>query len=341
MLKAATTSASASASASMSASMSASVSARRGLVLALVATLWASIGVCASAAPAAAASVRSAYVEFGANLGPVVTDRIKTLLKQAGVDVLNVPSDVSSLGDSAWVLSFGNATLSSQYLDISAVGVASEGYSIKTFPLFSGATLLAVNGAPLIPSSGKKYALDVNNVHYGAVMGSYQLLEQLGFAFIHPLQPFIPEGISVKTVDTVQNPRWPMRTWHVHTQHPLEFHEVLNGFDIPMFDKSGENTSFTDRARCPPHTYCESFESMLPQLAGLFEWAVASGQNRIESLLLGNKKWELRDESVAGMGATRQARLKQINDMAHSYGLLMGADIPIAFMQQHAWAIIR
>ena len=39
-----------------------------------------------------------------------------------------------------------------------------------------------------------------------------------------------------------ESPYWPIRTWHIHTQHPLEFTEVLNGFDIPMFSKKKEDS---------------------------------------------------------------------------------------------------
>ena len=39
-------------------------------------------------------------------------------------------------------------------------------------------------------------------------------------------------------------------------------------------------------------------------------------------------------------GPERQARLRRINALAHSYGILMGADIPIANAQQHGWKMI-
>ncbi|CAN0426829.1 unnamed protein product, partial [Discosporangium mesarthrocarpum] len=37
----------------------------------------------------------------------------------------------------------------------------------------------------------------------------------------------------------------------------------------------------------------------------------------------------------------RQSRLRRLVDLAHSYGLLAGADIPIGLRQQHAWYMVR
>ena len=58
------------------------------------------------------------------------------------------------------------------------------------------------------------------------------MLEALGFRFLHPLAPSFPVSSTVdleaavaalkKGNGTVNAPRWPMRGWHVHTEHPLE-----------------------------------------------------------------------------------------------------------------------
>jgi hypothetical protein len=317
------------------ASITMGVSTTRSTLLCQLITFLGIIAATVSSAPTSA-SFSSVYVDFGSNLGSLVPTRITTLLSSIpGITVQPYSSYNSSGSVNSLVLAFGNTTLANQYVDISKL--SAEGFVIKSVELGasnSGNILVASNGAPLATTRNGKsfsYALDVDSVHYGAVMGSYQLLEQLGFAFIHPLETFVPDSVRLPEdgIDISQSPRWPVRTWHVHTMHPLEFHEVLNGFDIPMFG-----------CPSPATTYCESFDSMLPNVSGLFEWAIANGQNRVESLLLGNKKWEMRDESMA-MGAQRQQRLKQINDLAHQFGMLMGADIPIAFLQQHAWAMVR
>ena len=91
--------------------------------------------------------------------------------------------------------------------------------------------------------------------------------------------------------------------------------------------------------KCGDGVYCESWNSMFESLGGLFEWNIANRQNRLEVLLLGNKKWDIANSSV-NSGEIRQERLRKISRLAHEYGMLMGADIPIAFIQQHGWAMI-
>ncbi|KAJ1441705.1 hypothetical protein B484DRAFT_415090 [Ochromonadaceae sp. CCMP2298] len=86
---------------------------------------------------------------------------------------------------------------------------------------------------------------------------------------------------------------------------------------------------------CGRGQYCESWESMYDTLDGLFEWLVANRQNRVETLLLGSPKW-----GNLTSGDLRQSRLRLINRLGHSYGLLMGADIPLANRQQHGWKMV-
>ena len=33
----------------------------------------------------------------------------------------------------------------------------------------------------------------------------------------------------------MQKPHWHFRGFHLHTEHPLELTDVLQGFDVPMF----------------------------------------------------------------------------------------------------------
>lgn len=122
------------------------------------------------------------------------------------------------------------------------------------------------------------------------------------------MDPIIPEGSLtcsrtstlcpiMSSEDTtssnmiIESPYWPMRTWHIHTQHPLEFTEVLNGFDIPMFHSKAyhhtnndlnnnkdclssddNNNNNTSTSSTSTGQYCESWESMFATLDGLFEW---------------------------------------------------------------------
>ena len=271
---------------------------------------------------------QSIYVDFGSNLGTTIPTRIQLLFSQTNSTVRNWTND-SALDSNSLVIGFGNSSLSLEFLSMD--NVKSEGYTLSVSKFTSDSTLIVCNGAP-INENGLSYALNVNNVHYGAVVAAYAVLEKLGFAFLHPLAPYIPHSIEATLSSEIitENPYWAKRTWHIHTMHPLEFTEVLNGFDIPMFSK--------DNSKCLSN-YCESWNDMFSTLSGLMEWLVANKQNRLEALLLGSKKWDEWNELTSG--EERKARLKQINGLAHEYGILIGADIPIAFLQQHAWAMVN
>jgi hypothetical protein len=163
------------------------------------------------------------------------------------------------------------------------------------------------------------------------------------------MDPIVPALLTmpVEDISTSESPYWPTRTWHIHTQHPLEFTEVLNGFDAPLFahyDSEGFPTeeavtqALQGKLACRKGEYCESWESMFGTLDGLFEWLAANRQNRVEVLLLGSAKWDRYGNLTSG--PERQSRLQRINTLAHSYGVLIGADIPIANRQQHGWKMI-
>lgn len=275
-----------------------------------------------------ALSFNAVYVTFGSNLGQTIPSRITNLLRRTGAIVSEYSADVeSSLTPESLVLSFGNSALCTLSLD----GLAPESYRVQSRAYRSDSTLVCSNGLP-IDAGDRKFALNVSAVHYGAAVGAYAAMELLGFSFLHPLQPYTPTVISLAEQDVYisESPYWEKRTWHIHTQHPLEFTEVLNGFDIPMYADD-------DDAKCAPGAHCETWESMFATLDGLFEWLLANRQNRVEVLLLGNEKWERRD---LNSGPVRQGRLAAINALSHQYGILIGADIPLANLQQHGWAMI-
>jgi hypothetical protein len=295
--------------------------------------LWGAVVSLFQASSAASATESSTFttvfVQFGSNLGSTLPDRITALLKNSGVDVQAYSERViPKLDESSLVLCFGNSTLSLELIDLS--DVAPEGFKIIGSEFKSGSTLVATNGMPIV--SPRSFALQTDYVHYGAAVGSYALLERLGYGFLHPLDVISPATVKLdkSKLKIAENPYWSKRTWHIHTQHPLEFTEVLNGFDIPMFLKNS--------SECPKDTFCEPWETMFSELSGLFEWLIANRQNRVEVLLLGNAKWDMWNDLSSG--SQRHSRLMKINDLAHEYGMLIGADIPIANLQQHGWAMI-
>mmetsp|Transcript_23430 Transcript_23430/g.34391 ORF Transcript_23430/g.34391 Transcript_23430/m.34391 type:complete len:824 (-) Transcript_23430:274-2745(-) len=270
------------------------------------------------------------YCVFGENLG-AVPNRVRSLLRETGIRVEEWDAEANQLNSSSLVLSLGNTSLSSRYLSLD--DVRSEGFEISTREYISNSTLIVANGKPMEIGT-RQFALDVDSVHYGAAVGSYAALELLGFRFLHPLAPYIPSFLPTLSRDIyiTESPYWEKRTWHIHTQHPLEFTEVLNGYDIPMFSNDSSKT-------CPRGVHCETWEDMFLTLDGLFEWLLANRQNRVEVLLLGNEKWDAWGELTSG--TKRQLRLREINRLAHKYGVLIGADIPLANLQQHGWAMVN
>jgi hypothetical protein len=216
-------------------------------------------------------------------------------------------------------------------------------------------------------------------VHYGAVLSSFVCLELLGYAFLHPLEPYIPSMLSLHPsnctkyashpnhsdfclLHMIESPYWPERNFHIHTQHPLELTEVLQGHDIPQFgpygphcheywsskvisktnnslskyvnEISGENHFPTShRDRIIKISYCERWEDMVSDVDLFFQWAIANRLNKVEWLLLGNYKWG--DELE-----TRKKRLQVLTGIGHEYSLMIGVDCPIGNIQQHGWSIV-
>eukprot|EP00639_Heterosigma_akashiwo_P024861 CAMPEP_0194698372 /NCGR_PEP_ID=MMETSP0295-20121207/24042_1 /TAXON_ID=39354 /ORGANISM="Heterosigma akashiwo, Strain CCMP2393" /LENGTH=129 /DNA_ID=CAMNT_0039591341 /DNA_START=359 /DNA_END=745 /DNA_ORIENTATION=+ len=70
------------------------------------------------------------------------------------------------------------------------------------------------------------------DVSSGAIFGAYEVMHLLGFNFFHPLEVLIPKALSEITpgLKVHESPHWPWRAFHIHTQHPLEITEVLQGF---------------------------------------------------------------------------------------------------------------
>ena len=150
----------------------------------------------------------------------------------------------------------------------------------------------------------------------GLHFGSYEILNQLGYAFLHPLEPILPPSIIFPKVaiNVAEKPYWESRGVHIHSMHPLELTNLLNGF--------GEQLS-TDQ---------DKWEIMIPYFNYFIEWMIANKQNSFEWVLLYASDW-----SDFANSTTRQNRLKILNEKAHKWGIITGADIPIAEQQQHSW----
>ena len=100
----------------------------------------------------------------------------------------------------------------------------------------------------------------------GSVYACFDAIQQLGFAFLHPLRTEVPIGGSIdfSTVkNTTSEPRWRLRGFHIHTEHPLELTDMLTGFDITV---NG--------------TVVEAWDEMVPDFERYLHWSLAHRLNR-------------------------------------------------------------
>lgn len=159
----------------------------------------------------------------------------------------------------------------------------------------------------------------------GIAYAAYAVLERLGFAFLHPLQPIVPIELNATAlasgVRVAEAPEFAWRGFHVHTEHPLELVEVLQGSDATLGDGS-----------------VVSWGSMVAEVGALCEWLVANRQDRFEWVLLTTPEWA---ESGWVNSTERQHRLRNLTSLAHSFGLAAGVDVPIAEVQQRGWYMVN
>lgn len=190
---------------------------------------------------------------------------------------------------------------------------APEAIAVRTVHLDQNRTLYFAQGNP----GGEKNLLPGHKI--GDLYAAYELLEALGWSFLHPLESTPPSQLDLSiTLNIEEQPHWPIRAWHIHTQHPLELTHVLNGWGPGGPD---------DLA---------GWESLLPEWERFLEWSVANKQNRVEWFLLMAESWQQFADSPE-----RQMRLNTLVEMAHEWGLAVGIDAPVVFRQQHAWTMVR
>ena len=252
-------------------------------------------------------------IQFDSAIPSDLQERLSRLVQAASPGLVKELSQTAPVDYSQWpsgsiILSFGNATYANTLISSSELeSLGPEGFIVRSGAPSSGVTLFAANGNPLDDMRPFK---TWNNI--GLHFGAYQLLKELGFGFLHPLQQLIPRSLRLpaQPLDVVETPKWGARGWHYHTEHPLELTEFLNGMDSAS----------------------EAWESMAGEFEQFAEWLIANRQNRLEWVLLWTRVW---DEFA--WSEERQQRLGQIVDILHVYGIAAGADVPIAEQQQHAW----
>lgn len=256
------------------------------------------------------------YLALDASLPATVVDRLVWLVEQASprpVVRAGAPPTAAS-ASRQWLISIGNTWARDELItaaDLAALG--SEGFIVRAGSV-AGMTALVTDGNPLDPDP-------FGHTPIGRLMGAYALLQALGYGFLHPLEPTIPDAFDLAgaQVDMAEAPRWSLRGLQLHTMHPIELTNVLNGWG-----EAGPN----DRA---------GFERMLPEWQRAVEWLVANRQNRVHWVLLDADAWD----DAFGESQERQDRLASLAAIGHAWGLAVGVDTPIALGQQHAFRLLR
>jgi hypothetical protein len=253
---------------------------------------------------------------FGNNVNPIVQQSIQSYLNQL---------TFKDVGDVSLVLSFGNTDTTLQYIsrqELSAL--AYDGFIVRTNVTNNKQLVVSVDG-----NSGT-LASHVNN---GVSYGCFTVLQELfGYGWGHPFRTTISPLAVEKEIDLIQtlqkNGRLPLnlaekphllrRGIHIHSIHPLEMTHFLNGFANDMsldYDK---------------------WKLGMKEWQQTCEWLVANRQNSVQWVILYADKWSQFADST-----DRQKRLTEIVQVAKSWGISTGIDVPIVEEQQHAWRLIR
>ncbi|KAI9209031.1 uncharacterized protein BJ171DRAFT_488260 [Polychytrium aggregatum] len=255
----------------------------------------------------------------GAALPTAILPRAVHLLSSVVPSVQVTHSLNHGWGSDSLVISIGNNSVTRASIPQGAVDeLEPEGYIVTS--------KRTENGALLVLADGKATAKDEHTGHpykhgnLGQAYALYFILEELGFAFLHPLAPAIPPHLTLRRlpVNVRESPRWATRAFHYHTQHPLELVDLLEGWG-PQGPE--------DRA---------GWDSQLPEWALYLEWLVANKQNAIEWVLLEALTW-----AEFARSKERQDRLTILVELGHSYGIRIGVDTPIIFAQQHSFRLLR
>jgi hypothetical protein len=214
------------------------------------------------------------------NLSPKIKSRIQNLLSK-------IPQE----GNEKILISVGDTTLAKEFISKeelekqgktceNSTKKGSEGYIIKVKKNLQRNNILyklvfVSNGNEL-----KDYYPNHPNPKnaLGTTFGVFHILELIGFGFLHPFSPLIPDLKEMEIqlnnlyekneIEFFEKPSFDARGTHLHTQHPIELTEYLNGF--------GKNLS-------QHHSH---WEIMKPKYELFLEWMVANKQNRLEWYLL-------------------------------------------------------
>lgn len=254
-------------------------------------------------------------LHFGTDVSEAVQQRVQAhveAVSELPVVVVAADAEIEPQPPESRVLAFGDNASTRALIPIAEVEAAgSEGFVLRGGE---------VAGAPALAADGNAIAPDpFGHASLGDGFATYALLEALGFDFLHPLAPTRPPALTwPDALDRTEAPYWRIRGLQLHTMHPLELTDLLNGWG-----PGGPGDA-------------EGWAAMLPEWDAFLEWSLANRQNRAHWILLGAESWvEFAD------GQERLGRLKQIVDRGHEFGLWIGIDAPIVQHQQHTWRLIQ
>lgn len=254
------------------------------------------------------------HLVFGNDVAPRVRERVIELLSRVSSTPTTV-ADTATLQPAAgeWVLSFGDTSVTRKWLSRELTDAQGpEGFVVKSGEEGGVLYLVADGNAP----KGERTSFVVNR---GLSFATYELLQRVGFRFLHPFTPRAPSTLAISgPIDVNEKPRWPIRGFHLHTMHPIELTHVLNGWGPNgPDDKTG-------------------WESLLGEWDLYLEWSIAHRQNIVQWALLADKVHTAFNDSPE-----RHARLTKLAKMSQRWGIMTGIDVGIVLQQQNTWRIIR
>jgi hypothetical protein len=254
----------------------------------------------AMVALAVSSIARTVRVDGLDRLPPRVAARFVERLEGAG-------AQISAAADPEVIVAFGGA-LAEQVLG------PGERLPPEGFALRAG----VVEGTPVLAIAGR--GAEGEEFNRGLAYGAYAALEGLGYGFLHPLAPVAPSALRPLAAVRArrEGPRWAHRALHLHTMHPTELADLVNGFGPGGAEDAA------------------GWEAGLAEWELLMEWLVANRQNAVQWVLLDDPGWDGFGESE-----TRIARLKRLVDIGHAWGIKVGLDVPMALGQQNGFRLIR
>ena len=267
---------------------------------------------------AAVATQSVVVLQIGSEVPGHVALRVEDLLRQSSqrpIEVRGASAGLAGLASGSLVIGLGETTATRALIAAGEPApLGAEGFVVRAGDVAPGVRVVAADGNPAGPGA------HAHGVNRGLLYGTYALLEELGFAFLHPLDPTEPSELSrpAAGLELREAPHWPQRAIHLHTMHPLELTDLLNGWG-----PQGPQDAAGWRAQLPEwETYCE--------------WLIANRQNEVEWVLLSAKSWE-----AFADGPVRQQRLSELVRLSQAWGISTGIDVPLALQQQHAWRLVR